>query len=818
MKSTMKYGTMAAVAIASGLACQERAWSQTGPASAGPQNTQAVTELDPVVVLGTNRARQTALNSLAPVDVFTGAQLQASGYQDLGEALRAVQPGITYWGGAGTAFAGVSSTRPIALRGLPPSDTLVLVNGKRRHASAFVNNKGGFGAGSQAVDINAIPVSAIARVEVLRDSASAQYGSDAIAGVINIVLKEADRGGGAELQLGQFTKGDGFSRVLSGWKGLSLPRDGFLTLSADLTKNNETNNARGTDTRLYTVAGTPAAEAAADRSWEFGLQQREDINAALNGEIGIGQGWSLYSFATLTRKDDEGAHAFRVPRADGVVRAIYPNGYLPRLRTRVEDGAITLGARAKDVAGGQLDISATHGQDRLRFNLSNAVNPSLGTASPTRFDNGELINTQTALALDYTRSIPLEGTKGPLSLAAGTAYREESYEIKAGDDASWINGGVPILDGPNAGRTAPVGSQSFPGFRPADAGKTKRRTWGVYANAENQLTEQWQWGAALRGEHYSDFGWTSTGKVSGRFDATPQVALRGTLGTGFRAPTVGQLGFTSSSSNPVNNVLTEIRTLPVSSPVAQALGATSLKPEKSENVSLGLVLRPTHRSSITVDAYQIRLRDRITYTENLTGAAVTNLLTAAGFTGVGGASFFTNALDTRTRGIDLVGRHQWDLSGGARLDLSAALNYSQTKVLKVKASGIPGVTLIGRQALGNVEHAAPDTTLILTGRYTTGAWATQLSATRYGHYTETHTSNPALDQEFSAQWVADGSVTYRFSPTLALTLGGQNLFDSHPDEYRGGYTSLTGGKTSWSQLSPAGGDGAFYYARLSLSF
>lgn len=787
-------------------------------ASVVAQAETVAPDVEQVVVLGTRRTDVTALESSAPVDVINAEELQKSGYSNASQALAALVPSFVY--PMSNFGAGSSANRSGALRGLSPDQTLVLVNGKRRYASAWVNNKFVYGRGSQAVDLNAIPVAAIERIEVLRDGASAQYGSDAIAGVINIVLKSAAEGGALDAEFSAFTKGDGEQRKISGWKGLALPNDGFLTVSAEASSQDFTNSERGPDLRQYYFTGD-AREANAPRYWQRGAPESDIYNVAVNGELPLTDSLTAYAFGNFGYREVRQMHPYRPPSGNDVVRAIFPDGYQPYSDTEGDDAGLTLGLRHGDTGSGQFDLSTTYGRNKLTFYTRNSLNPSYGVASPTDFYVGTLENEQFVTDLSYTRDLAVGFLGNPLTLAAGASYRKDTFSETAGDEASWRDGGQRILDGPNAGGVAPAGAQSFPGQTIQDVGKFDRDVYGAYLSLENQLTDQLSLGLAGRAEDYSDFGSTVTGKFSARYDFTPAFAVRTTIGTGFRAPTVGQLGFSSSQmlTSYVVDERVQYRTLPPSNAAARALGATDLKPEKSDNLAVGVVLRPLDDLSLTVDYYYIKVKDRIALSENLTGAYVQSVLAAAGYPTVYGASYFTNAVDTKSEGVDVVGRYRLALPAAQALTLSASFNYTRTRITdESNPLQSLGLVLIGRQARGLIEEATPETTLNLSANYALGAFSAVLSGKRFGEYKEYHQTSQALDQVYSPQWVLDAAFTYSWNDSIDVTVGANNLLDSYPDQSIASRANYRNGKTEYSNLSPAGFDGRAVYGKVAVKF
>jgi len=575
--TTRKFKVRTIVALL-GVAFSPALLAQTQSQTAKSTAQGDIQQLDNVVVLGTRRADQTVLKSATPVEVISSRQLEESGAKNVAAALAKLVPSINF---DPFSNSNNSGARPIQFRSLGPDEVLILVNGKRRHASAMLHGKASYGRGSQFVDVNNIPVSAISRIEVLRDGASAQYGSDAIAGVINIVLREADSGGELNVRVGEFTSDNrgGLEKTYSGWKGIQLGEDGFLTISAEWKDQNRTRNPYS-DSRQQYFNGDPR-EATANR--HVGSGGSADIDSksfALNGEVGINRDVRLYSFLTYADRYSQAAGVWRRPQEDTNVRAIFPDGYAPELGTTSKDFAAALGVRFGDVdLDGAFDLSVNFGQNDIDQTVTNSVNASYGKASPTQFYLGKLINTQTNVNADYTKSIPSTFAVKPLTFGAGATARTESYEIRRGDPAGYSYGGVAILDGPNAGKPAAPGVQGFTAYQPQDEGTLKRNVYGGYLSLEGQLTDKFQAGIAGRAEHYSDFGWTATGKLSARYDFTPAVAIRGTASNGFRAPSVGQMGFSNTTVTWVGGTQYDTRIFPVNHAAAQALGAKPLDPE-----------------------------------------------------------------------------------------------------------------------------------------------------------------------------------------------------------------------------------------------
>ena len=779
--------------------------------AATPLTPAAAPRLGTVQVLGTRRSDVTALEGSAPVDIIDGDALRRTGHDSLAKALETLVPSVTYPQINGTD--GVSAQRPVLLRGLAADQVLVLVNGKRRHASAFVNTKATLGRGSQAVDLATLPVSAIDHIELLRDGASAQYGSDAIAGVINIVLKDRDHGGEAQASVGQYTKGDGFSRSLSGWKGFSLPGDGYLTFSAEGVESERTSTA-GADLRQFYPAGD-SREADADRHWRYGSPGLGDWKIGVNAGTFLNEATELYGFATYQDRTAESQAVFRRPIDANNITSVYPNGFLPLLDVRSRDGAATTGIKFEDSLLGRFDLSATYGRNRIDYHLGDSINASLGASSPRSFDAGALVNEQTQVSLDHVKEFAVGYGAGPLVFSSGLAWRREGYEVIAGDTASWVQGSVlPTRAG---------GAQGFPGTQPSDEGSYSRKVFGGYLGLEQQVTDALQLGIAGRSEHYDDFGTTTTGKFSLRYDFTERFGLRSTLSSGYRAPTLGQIGTSATQTEFVAGDPTayQVGTVSVDTPVARALGASDLKPEKSTNLSVGLVWQPVDDASLTLDAYQIRIKDRIALSETLRGTTVSQILASQGYGNYSGVSFFTNALDTRTHGLDLIGRYRLDLAQVGELTFTGGFNGSKTQVTDVKDNPGPlagtGVILINREALSYVQSASPQSKLVLGVDWRQGPWAANFTTLRYGSYTLDSNSGPQFDQTFGSQWVSNASLSYDVDPALTLTVGANNLFDSYPDKIDVA-NRFVGGRVQYQSISPAGAEGAFYFVKANYRF
>ena len=773
--------------------------------AAAPAATKPPATLDTIVITGTRANDRTVAESLSPIDVITPEALEATGTSELATALSRALPSLNFPRPAITD--GTDAVRPAQLRGLAPDQVLVLVNGKRRHTTALINLNGSQGRGSSPVDLNAIPIAAVERVEVLRDGASAQYGSDAIAGVVNVVLK-GGTGGSIEAKYGQYSAGDGAQTQLTGDGGFEFGDGrGMVHLAGQLGHNEQTDRARPDNPAASPQPNpVPPLGRVVQR---YGDPEIDQGAVSLNGEFDFGDNLTVYGFGMASNRDAISNGFYRAPNDSRNNPAIYPDGFLPNIHNLSKDRSFVAGMRG--TAGGwDWDASWNYGYNWLRFRVENSLNRSMGLASPLNFYAGALEVTQNVANVDVSKPFEVGAFSGPMTVAFGVEYREEKFNQSPGEPASYIDGDGPLVN-------TPPGAQVFPGFKPSDAGHHKRDSWSVYADVEADITAKFSGGIAARYEDYSDFGTTTSGKLSARYAFTDRFALRGTVSTGFRAPSLQQQFFQSTATNFIGGVPFDVRTFAVTDPVAIALGAEPLKPEKSKNYSLGLVMQPMQDLYVTLDAYQIDVEDRIILSENLIGAAVTSFLQARGIFGVTGGRYFTNAVDTQTRGIDLVGTYHWTLDDGG-FDLTAGYNHNKTTIERIApnppqlTSGGLNLNRIGRVEQGRVTVGAPREKFALSGAWNTSHWAFNAAATRYGEFSVLFDPASAnRDQTFGAEWTLDVSASYK-AGGWTFTIGGDNVTDEYPDEII--LPNTTGGQIPYSTASPFGFNGAFVYGKV----
>jgi iron complex outermembrane receptor protein len=771
-----------------------------------------------------SRAVGAEAQGAVPVDVFTSRQIEATGATETMQVIQRLSPSFNF--PRTTIADGSASVRPASLRGLGPDQVLVLINGKRRHTTALVHVNGTMGRGSTGADLNAIPVSAIERIEILRDGAAAQYGSDAIAGVINIVLKSGagparldvrggttatDQGAGEDLTWdgGQFDGG------LT--KGFALG-SGWAVVTGEYRNRNRTNRA-GPDPRDQIVPGDAGRNAVPQPNHWVGDPETEDYLTFLNAQVPAGESSFVYAF---------GGWSFRDALAPGFYRRalqftqtwsqIYPLGFLPLIHTSVTDGSGTLGVRGTK-SQWYWDLSVQYGRNAMDFDIENTLNASLGPGIPpnkTEFYAGTFVADQMLANLDFSREFEV-GLAGPLNLAFGTEYRREGYELLPGEPDSYRDGGVPASNG---ARSVP-GAQVFPGFRPSNQTDTSRNNLALYLDLEGDVARPLRIGAAGRFEHYSDFGSHVDGKLTLRLQAHERFVIRGAASTGFRAPSLAQSGFSAVSTNFINlpgqgTVPVEVGTFAVSSPVARALGATDLKPEESVHLTAGFAFTPTASFDFTADYYDIRIDDRIVLSGNFTGGAISAILAPFG---ASGARFFTNAINTRTRGVDLTANYRRSLGPDSTLRLFAGYNHNRTRIegevaTPPQLAGL-GNVLFDRVERGRFECGQPGHQARFLTDWTKSRFAANLNVGLYGGYcVKQLDATGALDQEFSAKWVTDLEAAYQLQK-VTFAAGVQNLFDVYPEQV---LAVLQPQGVRYSTTNAFGINGRFLYARASVRF
>jgi iron complex outermembrane recepter protein len=770
------------------LACTVAVSPRAGADTAAPAGAES---LETVVVTGTRASDRTVATSLAPIDVLTPKNLTETGAPDLATALRTLLPSFNF--PQPSVTDATDASQPAQLRGLSPDETLVLIDGKRVHSTAIVNVNGSLGRGSSPVDLSAIPIDAIDHIEVLRDGAAAQYGSDAIAGVINIILKHGAKGGSASVTGGRYSRGDGARWQAGADDGLALGSNGWLRVSVDGTHQNETNRS-GPDKRY------PSDPTYDQVTFHYGLPALQNEQGSVNLQYDFTPQVQLYAFSVLNHRDVWAGGFFRslsqYESSTPAAASVYPDGYLPIEESTLRDDTEVAGVRGT-VIGWRYDISADTGGNQWRLNTANTFNYSLAASSPTDFYVGTLKYRQTLVNADFKRAFQLPGLQNGLLVAWGLEDRHEDFTINAGDAASY----------------AGAGAQVYPGYTPGDAGSHSRNSQAIYLDLESDLTDNLSTEAAVRHEHYGDFGGTTSLELSGRYALDPVVAVRATASTGFRAPSLQQEYYSSTAINFISGVPYTIRTFPVTDPAAKALGSQPLQPELSHNYTLGLVLTPHNGLYTTIDAYQITIAHRIILSGNLIGSSVQTYLTSAGVPFVDGGRFFTNAVDTRTRGVDLVSSYSIPFAVSS-LGLTGGVNYNKTDILSIAPNppqvGLAGLTLpiITRDEQGRISEGTPRTKVFFAADWSTGPWTVHGQVTRYGEWTDLSSTTPANDQTYSAIVVLDASLGYQWR-AWSFSVGANDLNNAYPDRVKA--VNSVGGILPYPETSPIGFSGAYYY-------
>jgi len=796
-------------------------------------------DIEGVIVTGTRVANRSALDTAVPVDVVSGEQLQNLGVTEVSQALSVTVPSFNF--PRPGLNDGTDTVRPATLRGLAPDQTLVLVNGKRRHQSALININNSIGRGSTAVDLNTIPNAIIQSIEVLRDGASAQYGSDAIAGVINLRLRTNNDGGDAGVTYGwretsydvlvaaapaganysspsrrSRDLSDGETLTVSAWKGLPIGSTGSIVIAAEY-KDQEHTERGGFDMRrqypLVNGALDPR-EVAFDRynSW-YGEPELDQKTVFVNAEYEVASGATIYGWASWQDRDAVSAGFYRIASDDRNTLQIYPDGYLPLIAPDVLDISAAVGTSWR-LGEWNMDSSLTYGRNEMDYEVRHSLNRSLGAASPTTFDSGGFDYDQLTMNVSGVRTVEV-GLASPLNIAIGVEARREAFGIHAGEPDSYRNGGVLLANG----NPTQSGAQVFPGFRPENEVDEDRTAIGAYIDLEANLTDQFLASVAMRGESYSDFGENLAGKLSLRYDFVPQFAVRASLQNGFKAPSLQQQFFSTTSTNFIGGLPFDIATFPVNNPAAVALGAKPLDPEESLNYSLGAVAR-LGDLTITVDAYRIDIDDRIVLSENLTSADVVNYLTGLGFIGIGGGRFFINGVDTTTEGVDIVMSYPWSTDSAGRFDFTATANFNSTEVTRVpttpQLSALPTPPILfNRFNVLSYEKGTPENKFAAAINWSLGGWGATLRATRYGEVLSPD-PNPALDFTLSPQTLVDLEARLAITEHIKLAIGADNLTDEYPDPLPP-LNNLTGTQ-SFSNYSPFGRSGRFVYGRVNFTF
>ncbi|SFC96120.1 TonB-dependent receptor plug domain-containing protein [Pseudoalteromonas denitrificans] len=817
--------------------------------------------IEKIAIVGSRVAGRSAEDLPVPVDILSAEALANTGQTEVGRMLQSIAPSFNFSSSA--VSDGTDALRPATLRGLGPDQTLVLINGKRRHQASLIHINTSVGRGTAGTDMNAIPAAAIKRIEVLRDGAAAQYGSDAIAGVINIVLKDASEGGKAAVSYGEYSEGDGESVNVDLSKGFALGDNGYLNTTLNIRDRSPTNRAGLHGSCQYSgctelsdgsyLAGD-SREVTADRStFRIGDADSQQMGLAINTGYELGDG-ELYGFITYSSRDNESAAFFRHnANAGGNAQlqdgdATIPEGFLPKINTEIKDISYNFGYKTEFDNDSSLDLSYTYGKNNIDYTTSNTINSSYANslqytstlsadeirASVPRdaFAYGLELSLQT-INLDFTQDFDL------FSLAMGTEIRTDEFKVLAGEEYSYRDYDTDELGNSLFATDRSAGTQGFGGTAPMQSVDESRSVISFYLDVETEITEDLIVSGALRYDDYDGFGDSTNFKLAGNWAITEDIAIRGAMSTGFRAPSMQQLYTDNISTqfisdpNGGDQIAVQIGTFRNDSDLAKAIGIPELKEEKSKNYSLGSIIHLTDDITLTLDLYSIEIDDRIVLSNSLgqgLSSALDNALTASG---AGAGQFFLNGADTETKGADIIATWNTDAFGGD-LDLTFAANFTETDVVDTftppnSALGSISPDLIfSEQAISIIEEWQPQDRINLSALYTIGDVKVNLAFNRFGEYT-------VLDgerQTYSAEILTDLRINYQATEHLSFNIGANNLFDVYPDKNEIGNSrsgtivdgngntivSSTGVFTYSRRSAPFGFNGAYYYLGAEYTF
>ncbi|XOV78665.1 MAG: TonB-dependent receptor plug domain-containing protein [Aestuariibacter sp.] len=834
------------------------------------EEENADANVEKIAVVGTRAAPRSIGDSAVPIDIISEQEFRAQGSTDMVSMMQNAVPSFN----VNDQPINDASTlvRPANLRGLASDHTLVLVNGKRRHRSAVITFLGGgLSDGAQGPDISTIPSIALKQIEVLRDGAAAQYGSDAIAGVINFQLKDNSEGGSVEFQTGSYYEGDGDATQVSANIGLPFTNAGFANFSVEYRQADDTvRSVQRDDAQALIDAGNTAV---ADPAQIWGNPEiKDDFKFFANIGLELSNDSEAYMFANYAEREVDGGFYFRNPHTRGGVNAgpgvveddgtttptllvgdldgvgtgvecpvvritdnnvlddadyaliadnstdvgqncwafneLFPGGFTPRFGGVVTDASIAMGTRGELAGDMTYDISVYAGENEVDFSIRNTVNPSLGPDTPTQFSPGRYTQAEQSFNFDLTKTIDA-GMAEPLFIAGGFEWRHESYDSVAGDPKSYEVG-------PLASQGFGIGSNGFPGLSARFQGKESRTSYAFYLDSEMYFTEDFMVGAAIRFEDFSDFGNTTKGKLSARWQVSDTIALRSAFSTGFKAPTIGQSNVRNVTTAFTDGGLVDRATLPPTDPIAQLKGASALQPEESTSFSFGVVGEFDNGLFITADYFNIELEDRISTTSGivLTDADIAALL-AAGVSDASSfseVSFFTNDFTTTTQGIDLVANYSMEMFGGDT-KFSLAYNWTDTEVDSVRTVLVDGVetTNVSANRIRMIEDNLPDTRYSITANHTNGDWTFLARLNYYGEIFEDHLDSGLPIEEVGDEFTVDLQAGYHFTESIKVTVGAKNAFDEYPDRNTLWDNEIAG--SAYPTTSPIGINGGFYYVR-----
>ena len=852
--------------------------------TAAPARTTATadTNADEIIVLGTRRTDRTLTTSASPVDVISAAELNTQPTANVIDSLKNIIP--SFFVGQNTISDASSFVRSPSLRGLPGDEVLVQLNGKRYNRSALVQvytgGDTGLSFGSQGADISAIPSIAIKSLQVLREGATAQYGSDAIGGVLNFGLRDNKTGFEAIARYGQYyDHGDGKSKQISANLGLALGERGFVNLSGEYDDDGQTSRGATRPIAVIFAAQNPSLASKLPNypgpAQTWGSSPSHGYKAVVNAGYHVTDDSTLYFFGNAAGFKANESFNYRSPisgtavdvagvshalgangalsrvfyltpcpagaagcPATGFVSngntfsftSLYPAGFTPRFVGKTEELYGAVGYKGKTSGGFTYDLSVNTSRNTLDLSMYNSLSPTYGPASQTAFQFGKLIQKETDANIDLSQPFEI-GLASPVTVSVGAEYRRESYTATPGDLQSY--GAGPFAASQNlffrnadgsytpagtSGGSSP-GASGYGGTDPLAAGTFTQTSYGFYGDIEADLIKGLSVGLAGRYEHYNTFGGKFVYKVNAIYQIVDGFSIRGTVGSGFHAPSPGQSNDEILTTNFVGGNQVQTGTYPTTSPISQYYGATVLRPEKSQNFGVGFIAKPLSAVTLSVDAYSIKVTNRIGITQNFTVTAADIVKQPALATvGVGGAiNFFTNGFDTRTQGIDLVATYRTGLVQPGDLNLTLAYNYNYSKVTRFDPA------VISRAQITDIAHLAPNHRIILSGAFTSGKFTVNARENYYGSW-QNEVDYPG--QVFGSKFTSDLDVSYALTKYLSLSAGGNNLFNVKPDRIANTPTNpvyqltngLSDGQVYPRNGGPFGINGGLWYVRARVSF
>ncbi|MFD2167929.1 TonB-dependent receptor plug domain-containing protein [Thalassotalea euphylliae] len=838
--------------------------SALGTAPAFAFEDASLEEVEKIVVVGSRAAPRSIADSAVPVDIVGGDELGKSGSSDMLDQLVSTVPSFNVR--AQPISDAATLIRPVNLRGLSSDSTLILLNGKRRHrASVIAFQGGGVNDGAQGPDISVIPSVALKQVEVLRDGAAAQYGSDAIAGVMNFVLKDEADGGSLSVKHGEFYEGDGTTTTVDGNIGMPFTDDGSLNLSFQYKQADATSRSvQRPDAQALFEAGNTSIQ---DPAQIWGNPEiDDDITLFGNIKLDLGDDKEFYTFGNYSERDVTGGFYYRNPHNRGNVYSIdggetllvgdvaqategaertcavvpanvpnvldtqayqdmvadpncfsmnqiFPGGYTPQFGGNITDTSLTMGVKG-DIKSGILadwyfDLSGSVGRNESEFFLKNTLNPSLGLDTPTDFETGKYIQLEKTFNFDLVKAVEVDGLDEPLNVATGVEFREESFEIIAGEEASWKAGDY-------ADQGFNIGSHGFKGFGPETQGRNDRRNWAAYVDVEAYLTEDFMLGAALRWEDFNTFGDTTNYKLTAQYSINDEWSVRGSTSTGFRAPTVGQANVVNTATSLVNGELIQSFLAPPTDPLSAFYGGQELEPEESESYAAGIVYS-SGDFFLTIDAYSIEVTDRIAQSSQISvnpedydelrdlGVQNPELISAV--------TYFANDFDTTTTGVDIVANYSMQLMGGDT-QFALAYNFNDTEVDKFN----PETTSEGK--VKRLEDGMPDHRATFTVNQSWEEFSGFVRMNYFGEYFAVHADDDCLDgcwnETADAAVTIDAEVSYFINDMFTLSVGANNIFDEEAQKLPSESYGVLGAK--YYESGPFDYNGGFYYAKLTYNF